>query len=145
MLGVPFHNFNEYIQNNPNGAVGWDQTFRVRGWKKAFVEWSLANAEFPVFDLTPLQELPVLDIRGEDDQVIDPKEGFNCAKDTGAKVVMVELSGHVPFAERPERFLEHFNEFISSLHVVKQEDEKKEEEENHAQVMDPETYHLIDL
>jgi hypothetical protein len=60
----------EYLQENPNGMCGWDQTFRVRGWKQAMGEWAACNAASPPLDLQRLRELPCLDVRGTSDQVI---------------------------------------------------------------------------
>lgn len=50
---------------------GWDSTFRVRGWKRALGEWSVANATLPIVDLSKLALLPVLDVRGTRDRVIE--------------------------------------------------------------------------
>lgn len=41
-----------------------DHTFRVKGWRHAFVQWSITNAERAEMDLSKLADIPTLDIRG---------------------------------------------------------------------------------
>jgi hypothetical protein len=55
---------------------GWDQTFRVRGWKQAMGEWAACNAASPPLELQRLRELPCLDVRGTRDQVIELRSLF---------------------------------------------------------------------
>lgn len=49
--------FKAFLRDNPDGCVGWDYTFRISGWRNAFVEWALANAARAEMDLNNLSEV----------------------------------------------------------------------------------------
>jgi pimeloyl-ACP methyl ester carboxylesterase len=135
LAGVPFHDLPGYLRREPNGMRGWDSTFRVEKWKarkafeerereicltavfslqEAFAEWAVANAAAPPCDLTQLRALPVLDVRGVRDKVIDPYDGVDTQALTGAETAFVSEAGHLPFCEQPEDFAFVVGEFLET-------------------------------
>lgn len=116
--GHPFYDFKAFLKRFPDAAVGWDSLFRVTGWRPAFVEWCLANAKRAEMDLTKLQEITVLDIRGKQDNVIRPDDGQKCAAETRAQIVLVDKARHLPFADQPEVFLQHVADFLEGIRIT---------------------------
>lgn len=112
---LPFYDLRGYIAQWPNGMRGWDQTFRVRNWQRAFAEWCCANASRVEIDFTKLSELPVLDVRGAQDKVVDPQDGIKLQQQTKAEIAFVSNAGHLPFAEQPDDFMMILSEFLQRV------------------------------
>ncbi len=72
----------------------------------------MENALVPESDLTKLQELPVLDVRGTRDRVISVHDGIRTQHLTGAEIAFVSEAGHLPFCERPDEFMFVVKEFL---------------------------------
>ncbi|HKV37680.1 MAG TPA: alpha/beta hydrolase [Blastocatellia bacterium] len=76
----------------------------------------LVNQDLTRFDLNPELpkfKFPVLVLTGRYDINVAPSTAFKIHKEiTGSHFVVFERSGHLPFYEEPEKFLEVVNQFL---------------------------------
>ena len=66
-------------------------------------------------DFEKLAEIPILDIRGQNDRVVKVTDGKNHSERTRAEISFISEAGHFPFAEKPDEFMLVVNEFLNEV------------------------------
>jgi pimeloyl-ACP methyl ester carboxylesterase len=88
----------------------------VKGWERAFWEFSTTPREFTITDNPEGLSLPTAIITGDDDRVVATEDSVALSKVVvGSTLAVIPQSGHLPHEETPDAFMESFSQAWASF------------------------------
>lgn len=89
---------------------------QVANWDKALWEFTLASGPTGLEQRLSKLDMPVLVITGDDDRIVPTEQSIRLASELpNADLVVIPEAGHVPHEERPDKFIEAVEAFLSKL------------------------------
>jgi len=107
-----------YDQNKITDATlaGYTAPLKVNGWEKAFWEFNKAPRNSGVGERLTEFAMPILVIAGDSDTVVATEDSVRVSElISGAKLVIVPQTGHLPNEEKPEEFATEVIKFIEEV------------------------------
>lgn len=107
-----------YDQNKITDATlaGYTAPLKVNGWEKAFWEFNKARRNSGVGERLTELAIPILVIAGDSDTVVATEDSVRVSElISGAKLVIVPQTGHLPNEEKPEEFATEVIKFIEEV------------------------------
>lgn len=107
-----------YDQNKITDATlaGYTAPLKVNGWEKAFWEFNKAPRNSGVGERLTELAIPILVIAGDSDTVVATEDSVRVSElISGAKLVIVPQTGHLPNEEKPEEFATEVIKFIEEV------------------------------
>jgi len=100
----------------PDIVSAYQQPLTVKGWERAFWEFSTTPREFTITDNPEGLSLPTAIITGDDDRVVATEDSVALSKVVvGSTLAVIPQSGHLPHEETPDAFMESFSKAWASF------------------------------
>lgn len=113
LINLAWHN-PELI--TPETIELYRKPLRVENWDKALWEFTLASGPTGLGQRLGELDLPILVITGDDDRIVPTEQSIRLASELpNADLVVIPEAGHVPHEERPDKFIEAVEAFLSEL------------------------------
>lgn len=89
---------------------------QVENWDKALWEFTIASRPTGLEKRLNEFTMPILVITGDDDRIVPTEQSIRLASELpDADLVVIPEAGHVPHEERPDKFIEAVQAFLSKL------------------------------
>ena len=104
--------------NNPDSVteqtlVGYTQPLKVSGWERAFWEFNRAPRNTGVSERLREISIPTLVLTGDNDLVVETADSIEVAgMISGAELVVIPQTGHLPNEESPKEFAKAVIDFV---------------------------------
>jgi pimeloyl-ACP methyl ester carboxylesterase len=100
----------------PETWDGYIRPLKAENWDRALWDYTMASGDPGLLPRLSEFHLPILVITGDDDRIVPTAGTVRLAGELpGARLAIIQDSGHVPHEEQPAAFIQVVDEFISTL------------------------------
>ena len=112
-LDLLYLSYNDPDSVTEQTLAGYTQPLKVAGWERAFWEFNRAPRNTGVSETLSEINIPTLVLTGDNDLVVETADSIEVAgMISGAELVVIPQTGHLPNEESPEEFAQAVIDFV---------------------------------